>query len=177
MAYSTPVDIKELRDQAAVVSMVWKDHEGKLEKGDQGLETLTIEFHKSNIIVRAIQPNLLLVLVGIPPPTRAEDFWKMTAELRGDPRYPSAELPEPDESSSSQPTESEAASGSAPTPGEGSTGEQKSTSTAGPLAEKEKDLKLGLLHIQRKRLDGLTLYIRSEFDARGFVMPDDQGLT
>jgi hypothetical protein len=45
------------------------------------------------------------------------------------------------------------------------------------LTEKEKDVKLGVLHIQRKKLDALTEYVRSEFDVKGFVMPDDSGLT
>lgn len=171
MAYSTPVDIKELRDQATVVSMKWREEE----KLRQGLETLTIEFKNSNVIVRALQRNLLLVLVGAPSSNRPDDFIKVTPEARGDTRYPPTELPEPDESSSGDPME-----GTVPeevfAPGEDSAGKHKLAYSAKPLTKTEKDIKLGLLHIQRRRLETLTDYVQAEFKAKGFVMPPDPGL-
>ncbi len=55
MAYATPVEIKELRDQAALVSMAWKEQEktrkqrATEEEGSAGsasrLETLTDKRH------------------------------------------------------------------------------------------------------------------------------------
>lgn len=189
MAYSTPVDIKDLRDQAALVSMAWKDSEASLlvkrSKGAngsesskstsrQGLETLTIEFQHNNIIVRAIQPKLLLVLVGGVPPNR-NNIFKITPEAYGDPRYPSAEpLPEEEQTS---------------VQGDPSTDNQqlieaesdhlkpKAASICSTMSQRDKDLKLGVLHIQRKKIDALTKFIRADFEAKGFVMPDDSSIT
>lgn len=107
LAYSTPANIKELRDQAALISMAWKDYEKAISSRQEdlsqtddsavgaqhkSLETLTIECDGNNLIVRAIQPKLLLVLVGGIPPGRKRGF-KMTAEATGDPRYPSLSRP------------------------------------------------------------------------------------
>src|ERR1700712_320534 len=88
LAYTGPSNIKELRDQAALISILWREaeHDNKkqhpnLQNADltssavlqpDSLETLTIESEKSNIIVRAIQPRLLLVLVGGRPPNRED---------------------------------------------------------------------------------------------------------
>jgi hypothetical protein len=187
MAYSTPVDIKELRDQAALISMAWKEHEeivlAKRANGTneanptgssarQGLETLTIEFQHNNIIVRAIQPKLLLVLVGGVPPSRKALF-KVTPEAHGDPRYPPIEVLESEEGSTSQP-ESALQKERSPTSSEdGQTGKAKAASIMSNMSQREKDLKIGALHIQRKKLDALTEFIRADFDAKGFVMPDD----
>jgi hypothetical protein len=188
LAYSIPVDIKELRDQAALISMVWKEHEGALkqQKGEQAtssdassshssnghslLETLTIEFASNNLLVRAIQPKLLFVLVGGVPPGHDAPF-KMTAEAYGDPRYPH-ETP-------SQPASKAAGAKAAVVHGIEDTAEESSTaqlSTSIPeshMSQMEKDVKIGLLHIQRKKLDAMTQFLRSDFDAKGFVMPDD----
>lgn len=185
MAYSTyadPIDIKEVRDQAALVSLVWKEQasslSGKLKDGTEEansppprqLETLTIEAEHNNIIVRAVQPTLLLVLVGcIPPKKRGREF-KITPEAEGDPRYPPTELPEPKAGSGSSSTELLA-------PSEGSlSGRLKTASLASTMSQRERDIKLGVLHIQRKKLDALTKYIRAEFESTGFVMPDENGI-
>lgn len=187
MAYSTyadPVDIKEVRDQAALVSLVWKEHappatspqsqapddSGYADPPQRQLETLTIEAEHNNIIVRAIQPTLLLVLVGAIPPKRKRDF-KITAEAEGDPRYPPAETPDLNGKGSGH--------GSAELlpPSEGSlSGRLKTASLASTMSQKERDIKLGVLHIQRKKVDALTKYIRAEFEAKGFVMPDEAGI-
>lgn len=193
MAYSTPVDIKDLRDQAALISMTWKEQEARLQgkhandaNGDssdqsttpKALETLTIEFQHNNIIVRAIQPKLLLVLVGGVPPSRKTKF-KITTETHGDPRYPPEENFEPEQTPTSQPTESDSSTDGPLLPGDIGyigKGKNKAASISSTMSTREKDLKIGALHIQRKKMDALTDYIRADFDTHGFVMPEDSGL-
>ncbi|KAJ4299016.1 hypothetical protein N0V90_004260 [Kalmusia sp. IMI 367209] len=156
MAYTTPIDIRDLRDQAALISMAWKDHSSQLKSTtspDATLETLTIETANNNIIARAIQPSLLLVLVGGVPPSRKEVF-KITPEARGDARYP------PFDASEDVPTSPKGGAGKAP-------------SVLSTMSSRERDVKGGVLHIQRKKIDALTGYLRRDFDAKGFVMPDD----
>ncbi|KAF2279710.1 uncharacterized protein EI97DRAFT_370917 [Westerdykella ornata] len=186
MAYSTPVDVKELRDQAALISMAWKEHEAALKKkhvndanasesqssaSPPALETLTIEFQHNNIIVRALQPKLLLVLVGGVPPSRKSVF-KVTPEAHGDPRYPPAEPSEVEEPATSPP---EMPTEGTPSNGDAGNGKRRAASILSTMSQREKDLKIGALHIQRKKIDALTAFIRADFDAKGFVMPDDSG--
>ncbi|KAF2205374.1 hypothetical protein GQ43DRAFT_428157 [Delitschia confertaspora ATCC 74209] len=190
LAYSTPVDIKELRDQAALISMAWKEQDAALQaKAAKGsiqseacqssdsstssvLETLTIEFQHNNVIVRAIQPKLLLVLVGGVPPNRKPIF-KMTPEAYGGARYPSAERRE--EVSTSQLQQNPSISENVtPERAESSARNRNTPSIASStMSQKQKDIKLGILHIQRKKLDAMSKYLRAEFDAKSFVMPDD----
>ena len=165
MAYTTPIDIRALRDQAALLSMAWKDHASKL-PSPSSLETLTIETPNNNIIARAIQPALLLVLVGGVPPGR-KDVFKITPEARGDARYPPA-LDEEEEEAG--------AGGGGEVAGSGS-GNGKAPSVLSTVSSRERDVKGGLLHIQRKKVDALTVYLRGEFDAKGFVMPDDSSFS
>jgi hypothetical protein len=180
MAYSTPVDIKELRDQAALVSMAWKEQEAgralqtsqhdAAEASQQPLETLTIETQFNNIIVRAIQRSLLLVLVGGVPPTRKKVF-RITPEARGDARYPVSIVA--DDAPTSQPGESSTAAEGSPS-GDGSAmASRRAPSILSNMSQREKDVKIGVLHIQRKKLDALTDFIRKDFETKGFVMPDD----
>lgn len=181
MAYSTPVDIKELRDQAALISMAWKEHEASrklqssahdgAEDSTAPLETLTIETQHNNIIVRALQPKLLLVLVGGVPPSRKASF-KITAEAHGDQRYPASDVPEQPPASQPQPGDSSAES-SLPSGEDGAPVKQKAASILSTMSQRERDIKVGALHIQRKKIDALTDFIRADFDAKGFVMPDD----
>ncbi|PSN75554.1 hypothetical protein BS50DRAFT_479228 [Corynespora cassiicola Philippines] len=177
MAYSTPVDIKDLRDQAALISMAWKEHEAGRQSSESGepqtaLETLTIEFQQNNIIVRAIQPSLLLVLVGGVPPSRGSVF-KITTEGHGDPRYP----PLPDHVPESGPpaitSAKDHAAESTLRVEESSGPKKKPSSIMSTMSVRDKDIQLGVLHIQRKKIDALTDYIRADFNSRGFVMPDD----
>jgi hypothetical protein len=181
MAYSQPVHIQQVRDQAALISMTWKEEQAKLAAksangtGEPGaeprrLETLTIEFDNNNLIVRAIQPHLLLVLVGGVPPNRKHEF-TVTAEAHGDPRYPSEELPEPD-------TDANQAEDALLEAGDGnSDARQRPTSITSTISQYEKDLKLGVLHCQRKKTDKMTEFIRKDFDSRGFVMPDESHIS
>jgi hypothetical protein len=175
--------------------MAWKEHEAsllaKLKSKDTngnsasdakkdssipvGLETLTIEFQHNNIIVRAIQPKLLLVLVGGVPPSR-KSLFKITPEAYGDPRYPSTENPEEESPPSGQANESDASAEGSSSPGEGgSPTKKKAASIISTMSQRDKDLKIGALHIQRKKIDALTDFIRADFDSKGFVMPDDSG--
>ncbi|KAF2438136.1 hypothetical protein P171DRAFT_437213 [Karstenula rhodostoma CBS 690.94] len=160
MAYTTPIDIRDLRDQAALISMAWKDHAAKLpspatDSSPPQLETVTIETANNNIIARAIQPSLLLVLVGGVPPSRKAVF-KITPEARGEARYP------PDGGDDGA---------------DAVVGSGKAASVLSTMSTREKDVKGGALHIQRKKIDALTEYLRKDFDAKGFVMPDGAGFS
>ncbi|KAL1610581.1 hypothetical protein SLS60_002251 [Paraconiothyrium brasiliense] len=160
MAYTTPIDIRDLRDQAALISMAWKDHASKLAEASPDarpeLETLTIETANNNIIARAIQPSLLLVLVGGVPPSRKHVF-KITPEAKGEARYPPLDVGD------------DAA--------EAVVGSGKAASVLSTMSSREKDVKGGALHIQRKKIDALTDYLRADFEKKGFVMPDDAGFS
>ncbi|KAK7711562.1 hypothetical protein SLS57_008045 [Botryosphaeria dothidea] len=185
LAYSTPANIKELRDQAALISMAWKEHELNIhEEADdpdhesssppKPLETLTIEFDNNNLIVRAIQQKLLLVLVGGVPPGRKQSF-KITPETQDGPRYPTeiSGLSGGRHDGVIEPSQSSEASGQGPEL-VGSPEAPSSASLAeSTMSQREKDMKLGALHIQRKKLDAMTRFIRQDFERKGFVMPDD----
>jgi hypothetical protein len=256
LSYSSPENIKDLRDQAALISMLWREKEGEIQAQSSKtglpwpqprseftvvdesvipegtLETLTIEFDKVNIIVRAIQPRLLLVLIGGIAPNPKSTQLKITVEKRGDQRYPTAPkssrriafdvspdnesdgsrqdsphldfLEQPANASSKQenlttPLEEQAAdvlrkNKDLPTPTK-----EPSSSRSDPVtphseqvkthrdaaadseapearqskepSEIDDDVKLGLLHIQRKKLDHATEYMRADFKAKGFLMP------
>jgi hypothetical protein len=187
-AYSTPVDIKELRDHAALISMAWKDYDGERKRrmvtntesdtssvssaaSKAPIETLTVEFDTNNLIVRAVQPNLLLVLVGGVPPGRHTTF-KITPESQGDPRYPEERIVTPIETSHDH--EDILASADEATPKANESIQQFGSSHSGSqMSQLEKDMKVGLLHIQRKKLDAMTKFLRDDFASKGFVMPDD----
>ncbi|KAL1801238.1 hypothetical protein ACET3X_001580 [Alternaria dauci] len=180
LAYSKPVQTKELRDQAALISMTWKDHcQGRQKPSvrngssqDQSLKpalkTLTIETPDCNIIVRLLQPELLLVLIGRIAPSRKQSF-KISAEGQGDPRYPESDL-----------SESRPGSSSLPLPGDGAedrlTAKNKAPSLLSNMSQREKDIRGGALHVQRKQLDALAEYALKDFAATGFVMPADADL-
>ncbi|KAF2009614.1 hypothetical protein BU24DRAFT_79492 [Aaosphaeria arxii CBS 175.79] len=183
LAYSTPVDIKDLRDQAALVSMTWKEYGPDKQQTDtnnasspsKDLQTLTIEFENNNIIARAIQPTLLLVLIGGVPPSRKSGF-KITPEARGDPRYPPTDDSAVEDGDATQHGESQAADSLAAPTGDGAAvaaGKKRAPSITSTMSQREKDIKGGVLHIQRKKADAMADFIRKEFDAKGFVMPDD----
>lgn len=103
IAYSTPADMLQVRDQAALISMAWREHS---EKGTSthssrvnlrdsttqlgGLKALTVEFGSYNIIARAIQLNLILVLVG--GVAGRENYFKVTPEKIDDSTYPPGEV-------------------------------------------------------------------------------------
>lgn len=175
MAYTTPANMKELRDQVALVSISWKenlelkDSENFEPEHSQGgpnepprrvvrpdaLETLTIEFDNRNLLVKYLQPKLLLVLEGGVPPGRKRPL-KITAEAPGDPRYPSDEP-------------SELTNGSAHAPMLSSSVGSKASTTASAASFR----RLSVLQIQRKKTEMMTRTIKEEFQRSDFVMPDD----
>lgn len=182
LAYSTPVNIKELRDQAALISAVWKEQcfgrqtqstpdprkdsardeaEAAQQSGlESPLETLTIEAETCNILIRSLQPELLFVLIGELPPNKAQQL-RITAEGHGDSRYPALKGSD---------TSSTAAAA------QDSSGTLRPPSILSSMSQREKDVRLGVLHVQRKRLDALTDYIQRDFKDSGFVMPADWAL-
>jgi hypothetical protein len=44
------------------------------------------------------------------------------------------------------------------------------------MSQRDKDIRLGVLHVQRKRLDALAGYVLNDFEATNFVMPADSDL-
>ncbi|QDS72053.1 hypothetical protein FKW77_002590 [Venturia effusa] len=194
LAYTGPSDIKELRDQAALISILWREAEQQnkqkmlktthLSLSDEmkagQLETLTIESEASNIIVRAIQPRLLLVLVGSKPPKHDNpQYFKITPENVGDPRYPSADYNPWPPSTTRSPSSSSPAIENAPE------GFQESSDEQSVLAETTEpestlqiphELRLGLLHIQRNKVDAATEHMRRDFKSKGFYMPEDSSI-
>ncbi|KAF2837469.1 hypothetical protein M501DRAFT_937626 [Patellaria atrata CBS 101060] len=179
IAYRKQADVKMLRDQAALISLAWKEEDMKLKMehseatteqeptNEPVLQTLTIESENNNILVRAIQPNLLLVVIGGVPPSRKVGF-KITPETVGGQRYPSPALP--DNVSTPSPERVPPQGGS---PRGGYSASTSSPKAASVMSDREKDMKLGLLHIQRKKLDAISDYIKNEFDKAHFVMPEE----
>ncbi|KAG9189176.1 hypothetical protein G6011_06044 [Alternaria panax] len=186
LAYSKPVQTKELRDQAALISMTWKDHcQGRqklsLRNGntqDQALKpalkTLTIETPDCNIIVRLLQPELLLVLIGRIAPGKKQAF-KISAEGQGDPRYPEADAPESRPSSRSQLLPVNAATDSSGAEDRLTT-KNKAPSLLSNMSQRDRDIRSGALHVQRKQLDRLAEYALQDFAQTGFIMPADADL-
>jgi hypothetical protein len=185
LAYSGKPNIQQLRDQAALLSQVWKEHKDKLKEQDRAttpadaysssasttvstivegaLETLTIENPTSNIIIRAVQPRLLLVLVGGSPPRRATDFFRITPEARGDPRYPE-DVPTP---------ESEASSDES---AERQTEEAITDEPPTHFKDLNEVEKTQMLSVQRRKLDAATEFMRGDFTSRNFIMPDEMSI-
>lgn len=176
MAYTLPANMRELRDQVALVSISWKEN---LERKDSGnfepqhvqdgpnesdgrvirpdaLDTLTIEFDNRNIIVKYLEPKLLLILEGGVPPGRRRPL-KVTAEAPGDARYP------PEDNSDCR--NGSAYNGSILSSSVGS-GASTTTSQASLI-------RLGVLQVQRRKTDMMAQTIKEELRRSGFQMPDD----
>lgn len=190
LAYSTPVDIKELRDQAALISIAWKEQcqgrqkppvpnnpkdSARIDNSTNqsqslrpALRTLTIQSRDCNILVRLLQPELLLILVGTIPPNKSQAF-KIDAEGYGDPRYPTFDSSQSRPGSSSTMLQGDAAADSAST-------KNKTPSIRSNMSQRDMDIRQGVLHVQRKRLDALANYALRDFESTGFVMPADSDL-
>lgn len=97
VAYSTPANMVVIRDQAALISMAWRgDPEGDgdgpampnhAEPPSGPLRALTVELGNTNVIARAIVPDLILVMLGGAFPGKRGSF-KLTKETLDDPVYP-----------------------------------------------------------------------------------------
>lgn len=200
LAYSTPVNIKELRDQAALVSAAWKENcsgrhtqsapdprkdSARSEREPSAaslantlkpaLQTLTIESEHCNILIRSLQPELLFVMIGEIPPNKTQVF-RITPEGKGDPRYPASEESDSLSGPSARPSQNTSLANSSTTLTAEGSGRTKAPSIMSTVSQRERDVKLGALHVQRKRLDALTAYINKDFEASGFVMPADWAL-
>jgi hypothetical protein len=175
MAYTLPANMKELRDQVALVSISWKEQLER--KGNETIEpedrpdsptdserqiiqpdaidTLTIEFDNRNIIVKYLQPKLLLVLEGGVPPGRRKEL-TVTVEAPGDARYP------PDNQNDSR-------NGSLNPAMLGSSVGSKASTTASAVSFG----RVSVLGIQRKKMEIMAQTIKDELQRSGFQMPDD----
>jgi hypothetical protein len=95
LAHSQPVRINDLRRQAALAALSWQrydgshahneseeefDHYARPGVDQSPLRTLVIESDSSNVIIRKIQPSLLLVLEGGVPPGRVRPVSRFTIE-------------------------------------------------------------------------------------------------
>jgi hypothetical protein len=136
---------------------------------------LTIEMISGNIIIHAVQPNLLLVLVGFNDrKNNKEDFAdRFHPEYKGDDKYPST-----DDSPSSitflgtTRDQSETATpkmGSSPIEGLQRTLSHRSI--AGSAASKHEH-SLAILSFQRTKLDALITWFKQQLDAREFIFKE-----
>lgn len=104
IAYSTPADMPQVRDQAALISMAWREHDDRPRSANgsrsslvasqdksSALTALTVEFNSHNIVARLLQPDLVLVLIGGVFSERQNAF-KITTERAGDDVYPAGEV-------------------------------------------------------------------------------------
>lgn len=167
LAYTTPTDMKDLRRQAAIAAMSWLDYAddqlstGNPERDDLEshdlsvpglLRTLTMENEQSNVIIRKLQPGLLLVLEGGVPPRKRAFEAKVTAEGPGDAPYPNLENRGVDSG-----------------PGSSASSVAESASTKANALRKT-------LVLQRGKLDALASAIASDLEKTGFRMPDGESV-
>lgn len=61
---------------------------GEIQIKQHEIHALTIETNHGNILIRAVQPCLLLALVGCKPKSSTSAHERFTSEARGDQRYP-----------------------------------------------------------------------------------------
>jgi hypothetical protein len=159
LAYSQPVNINDLRKHAAIAAICWQERQQRRDApGDDEAEVpgeiredcvehiplhvLVIESETSNIIMRQIQAQLLLVLEGGVPPRRAAFVKSITAEgADGTRLLPNQKL-----------------------------GSADATSTMAP-DEKVGKVAANVLKLQRKKLDALADVVLGDFETTGFRMP------
>lgn len=160
LAYSQPTDAKVIRKLAAVAALSWQEYEaalptssttlnrlGDLTKPKRRLYALTIESDSSNVLVRRLQPELLLVLEGGVPPRRRTFEPHTTAEdFKGEPLTIT-----PDQTSVDTPL--------------GTSISSKAESSVGASAS--------VLGLHRRKLDAMASAITADFERTGFKMPDE----
>ena len=154
LAYTQPTDMRELRRQVAMTALSWQDHQDLRTEDssidtppamEDRLHTLIIESEASNLLVRRIQPGLLLVLEGGVPPRKRTFETRVSAEGRDGERIHDQNAME---SALVNSTSSIAESSVSQTP----TG--------------------GVVGLHRRRLDAMATAIASDFEQTGFKMPD-----
>ena len=158
LAYSKPTNIRDLRRQAAKTALSWQEHQAlqRSESAEEApaavglgpLRTLTMETESANLIIRKVQPQLLLVLEGGVPPRRRTFEPRVTPEGSSDAPYPPQGVEQPSESIPASSASSVAES-------------TQSTASHGVLA------------LQRRKLDALAFAIAQSFEQTGFKMPDE----
>ena len=151
-----------------MVSAVWKEHEQgrrndsasiNVSNADsRALATVTVQTENVNIVIRSLQPKMLFVLVGGVPPGTRQPF-KEVAEFTGDPRFPSEEA-------GSDAMNEPSANGPQPS-------SQISPTPQDEHVPSQEDMRLGALHLQRKKADSMAETIIEHFGLRDFEMPDD----
>lgn len=159
LAHSQPTNIRDLRTQATMAALSWQEHLGPARDSEETdpepaeralprmLRTLTIESATANLIIRSIQSQLLLVLEGGVPPRRRTFEPRVTPEGPSDAPYP---------------------------PQDGQNFDAVAGSSASSLAESTtSNAALGVLALQRRKLDALASSIVESFDKTGFKMPEE----
>ena len=162
IAYTQPADIRDLRRQAAIVTITWQEHQRGSKPADQPetneegpgkiampglIRTLTMETDSANLIIRKLQPQLLLVLEGGVPPRKRAFEAQVTPEGPGDIPYPKQEDQNQDSARNS---------------------------AASSLADSSKSAaSCTVLGMQRRKLDALASAIAKEFERTGFKMPEE----
>ncbi|KAF2157209.1 hypothetical protein K461DRAFT_289548 [Myriangium duriaei CBS 260.36] len=176
IAYTSPTDIRELRDQAALVLVTWREQFESAKKdardreldaenrndsteADSIMHTMTMEFDNRNVLVRQLQPKLLLVLEGGVPPGRTRKLQITREGLYGVKR-------------STMNGQNADSQNMAPAPDA-----RPATSPSGlseiSTATSTLRRRTNILDIHRKKLDALTEVIRRDFEKAQFSMPVD----
>ena len=162
LAYTQSANIKDLRKQAAMATLSWQEHQDPPNSGAEDvlgepakialpgvLHTLTVEAESSNLIIRKVQPQLLLVLEGGVPPRKQTFEPRATPETPQDAPYPSQEI---------QSSHADSAMGSSLP----STADSSNSTTS-----------CELLALQRRKLDAMASAIGRDLESTGFKMPEE----
>jgi hypothetical protein len=178
--------VQKFRSEAALAANAWKEYSDASEASDfvndtgnvvnGELDVLTIEMISGNIIIHAVQPNLLLILVGINDrKNNKEDFAdRFHPEYKGDDRYPSTE-DSPTSIAFLGPTTQDKSGTATPKmgspPSEGLQRTLSHRSVAGSAVSKHEH-SLAILNFQRTKLDGLITWFKQQLDVREFVFKE-----
>jgi len=178
LAYNTPSPIREIHAQAALISMSWKEqvavkaeahnnsnndsaspNDDRQRSDVELLNTLTMELDKKNVLIRLLQPKLLLVLEGGVPPSKSVKAPQIVAEGPGDDVYPPAE--------SGAQTKDELKENDKPS------NSSIASSDIDTKATSKIKVRTKVLTLHRRKLDAMAKVIKSELDRVGFEMPSD----
>lgn len=127
-----------------------------------------MEFDKKNVLVRLLQPKLLLVLEGGVPPSRTTRALQITPEGRGDAVYPSL-VDGAGEKLQGQGVGSPSSS----SVGSGTVGVNGSGAGGGGGREGGGGGRVKVLALHRRKLDAMARAITGELARVGFEMPAD----
>jgi len=149
-----------------------------LQNGD--VDAIILQIGDKNLIVKAIQPSILIVLVGITAP-KEELALRAAHEIVGVPSRGLSSLRPPSQQSSiaakpahlSIPGEADAQADAVSVQSGHSRNESGYSVSDSSAIVARQDVNVDLLHIQKRKLDRIAEYIKSEFDKEGFVMPYD----